>query len=105
MVLHTHHNFTPFIKGQKVWLKARNLKCSIANLNFVPKQEGLFIITKVLSLITYQLCLSKAWKIQNTFYAFLLSPYYKNSVYRLNFPQSSDLIEDEEEYGIEKILH
>jgi hypothetical protein len=51
----TRHSFTPFTKGDKVWLEARNLKCLISNPKFAPKQEGPFTITKVLSPIIYQL--------------------------------------------------
>ena len=50
-----NRGFTPFAKGDKVWLEARNLKRSIANPKFAPKREGPFTIVKVLSPITYQL--------------------------------------------------
>ena len=38
-VLSSHNNrgFTPFTKGNKVWLEARNLKRSITNPKFAPK--------------------------------------------------------------------
>jgi len=55
MASRTHQGFTPFNKEDKVWLEARNLKCSITNLKFAPKREGPFTITKVLSSIVYQL--------------------------------------------------
>ena len=58
MSLHNNRGFTPFAKGDKVWLEARNLKHSIPNPKFIPKQEGPFTIVKVLSLITYQLHMS-----------------------------------------------
>ena len=58
----THQHFTPFSKGDKVWLEARNLKRHIINPKFVPKREGPFTITKVLSPIVYQLCLLKPGK-------------------------------------------
>ena len=51
----TCHNFTPFAKGDKVWLEARNLKCLVANLKFTLKCKGPFTITKILSPIIYQL--------------------------------------------------
>ena len=34
---HNNQGFTPFTKGDKVWLEIRNLKCSIANSKFAPK--------------------------------------------------------------------
>ena len=98
--------FKPFKKEDKVWSEAKNLKCSITNPKFTPKREGPFTITKVFSLITYQLCLPKTWKIHLVFHASLLSPYHKNSIHGLNFPAPPpDLIEGEEEYKIKKILH
>ena len=97
--------FKPFEKGDKVWLEAKNLKHSVTNPKFVPKREGPFAITKVLSLITYQLHLPKTWKIHPVFHASLLSPYHKNNIHGPNFPAPPpDLIEGEEEYEIEKIL-
>ena len=101
-----HQGFKPFKKGDKVWLKAKNLKCSITNPKFTLKRKGSFTITKVLSPITYQLCLPKTWKIHPVFHTSLLSPYCENSIHDLNFPaQPPDLIEGEEEYEIKKILH
>ena len=98
--------FMPFKKGDKVWLEVQNLKCSIANLKFTPKQEGPFVITKVLSPITYQLCLPKTWTIHPVFYATLLSFYYKNNIHGSSFPAPpADLILGEEEYKIDQILH
>ena len=97
--------FKPFEKGDKMWLEAKNLKCSIINPKFAPKREEPFTITKVLSLITYQLHLPKTWKIHLVFHAFLLLSYHKNSIYGLNFPAPPpDLIKGEEEYKIKKIL-
>ena len=75
MSSHNNQGFTPFVKGDKVWLEARNLKHSITNLKFTPKHEGPFTIVKVLSPIMYQLRLPKMWKIHHTFHAFLFMPY------------------------------
>ena len=51
MAARTWQKFTPFKKGDKVWLGAWNLKCSITNPKLAPKWEGPFVITKVLSSI------------------------------------------------------
>ena len=51
----SRRGFKPFVKGDKVWLEARNLKRLIINPKFAPKREGPFTITKVLSPIVYQL--------------------------------------------------
>ena len=97
--------FKPFIKGDKVWLEARNLKHLIINPKFTSKREGPFTITKVLSPIVYQLHLPKTWKIHPVFHASLLSPYRENKVHGRNFPAlPPDLINREEEYEIEKII-
>ena len=93
------------MKGEKVWLEAQNLKCSITDPKFAPKREGPFTITKVLSPISYQLRLPKTWKIHPVFHATLLSPYRENNVHGPNFPNPPpDLIAGEEEYEIERIL-
>ena len=97
--------FKPFVKGDKVWLEARNLKCLIINPKFTPKREGPFTITKVLSPIVYQHQLPKTWKIHPVFLTSLLSPYRENEVHGKNFPAPPpDLIDGEEEYEIEKII-
>ena len=44
--------FTPFKKGQKVWLDSWNLKTSY-HKKIRPKREGLFEIEEVLGPITY----------------------------------------------------
>ena len=104
MSSHNNQGFTPFNKGDKFWLEARNLKQSIANPKFTHKCEGPFIIIKVLSLITYQLYFPKTWKIHHIFHTSLLM-LYENEVHGRNFPAPPpDLIEGEEEYEIKKIL-
>ena len=106
MAAHTWHRFIPFKKGEKVWLEARNLKCSDINPKFASKREGPFTITKVLSPITYQLRLPKTWKIHTVFHTTLLSSYRENDVHGPNFPASPpDLIAGEEEYEIDRILY
>ena len=46
--------FTPFTKGQQVWLDSRNLKMTY-HKKIAPKQEGPFVIEEVLGPLTYQL--------------------------------------------------
>ena len=55
MAARTRQHFTPFKKGERVWLEARNLKQNVANPKFAPKREGPFTIVDVLSPITYHL--------------------------------------------------
>ena len=97
--------FTPFAKGDKVWLEARKLKCLYENCKFAPKREGPFLISKVLSPVMYHLSIPSKWKIHNTFHASLLSPYCKNDVHGLNYMRPPpDLIRTEEEYEVEAII-
>ena len=46
--------FTPFKKGDQVWLDSRNMK-TIYHKKMKPKWEECFVITKVLGLVTYRL--------------------------------------------------
>ena len=97
--------FMPFVTGDKVWLKARNLKRNIINPKFTAKKEGPFKITKVLSSLSYQLEILKSWKIHLVFHASLLTPYKENDIHSPNYPQPPpDLINGEEEYKVERIL-
>ena len=95
--------FTPFKIGDKVWLKARNLKRNIIDPKFTPKREGPFKIKKVLSSLSYQLELPKLWKIHLVFHASLLTPYKENEIHGTNYPKP-DQVENEEEYEVEWIL-
>ena len=85
MAAHTGYSFSLFKLGDKVWLEARNLKHSIVNPKFAPKQEGPFTIMKVLSPIVYQPHLRKMWKIHSIFHASLLSPIVKTPSTVLTF--------------------
>ena len=97
--------FTPFELGTKVWLEARNLKRNVADPKFSPKREGPFVITKVLSPLSYQLKLPTTWKIHPVFHTSLLTPYRETDNHGPNFPTPPpDLIDNEEEYEVERIL-
>ena len=66
---------------------------------------GPFTITKVLSPLSYKLKLPTSWKIHPIFHASLLTPYHENEIHGPNFPAPPpDLIDNEEEYEIERIL-
>ena len=102
----TTQKFSPFKKGEKVWLDSKNLKLNYENKKIAPRREGPFKITEVLGPLTYRLELPKTWKIHPIFHATLLSPYRENSVHGPNFPEPSpDLIDQEEEYEVEAILN
>jgi hypothetical protein len=95
--------FTPFKKGDKVWLDSRHLKMTY-HKKMKPKREGPFVITEVLGPVTYRLKLPATWRIHNVFHATLLRPY--KEVYGNNFPEPApELLEGEEVYKVETILN
>ena len=96
--------FTPFKKGDKVWLDTRNVKTNY-HKKIAPKREGPFEIMKVLGPVTYQLKLPETWKIHNVFHAALLRQYWETEVYGANYPRPPpELVEGEEVYEVENIL-
>ncbi|KAJ2928306.1 hypothetical protein H1R20_g8807, partial [Candolleomyces eurysporus] len=97
--------FTPFKKGQKVWLESKNLKLPYLSKKIAPKREGPFKISEVLSPVTYRLSLPKLWKIHNVFHATLLTPFVETDTHGPAHPTPiPDIIEGEEEYEVEGIL-
>ena len=93
--------FTPFKKGDQVWLDSRNLK-TIYHKKMKPKREGPFVITEVLGPVTYRLKLPTSWRIHNIFHATLLKPYRENEIYRESFTEPPpELVEGEEVYEAE----
>ena len=54
------NTFTPFKKGDKVWLDTRNMKTSY-HKKMTPKREGPFEIEDVLGPVTYRLKLPNTW--------------------------------------------
>jgi len=96
--------FTPFTKGDKVWLDTRNMKTSY-HKKMAPKREGPFEIEEVLGPVTYRLKLPETWRIHNVFHAILLKPYIENEVYGENYTLPPPEIKDGEEvYTVETIL-
>lgn len=83
--------FTPFKKGDKVWLDSRNLK-TMYHKKMKLKREGPFLITEVIGPLSYRLQLPYSWRIHNVFHATLLSKYRENEIYGqiiLNLHQKS----------------
>ena len=74
-------NFTPFKKGQIVWLDTRHLKTNY-HRKMAPKWEGPFKIEEVPGLATYQLKLPESWKIHKVFHTTLMSIQRKWSLWR-----------------------
>jgi len=67
MVERSTRGFTPFEKGQKVWLDGRNLKIGYESQKLAPKREGPFEITEIMGPITYHLKLPDQWRIHPVF--------------------------------------
>src|SRR6266850_921850 len=97
--------FQPYTLGQKVWLKATNLKMSHPMVKLQAKCYGPFSITNIISHVTYQLSLLPQWKIHNVFHAGYLLPYKEMEEHGPNFPEPPPkLMEGEPEYEIERIV-
>ena len=105
MIEQKRSNFTPFRKGEKVWLDSRNLK-KLYHKKMARKQEGPFKIVNVLGPLTYRLNLPETWKIHNVFHTSLLRRYRENDVYRANYerPPAELDHEGQEVYNVEAIL-
>lgn len=97
--------FKPFIKGQKVWLEATNLRNRPGSKKMQSKRVGPFTITDVFSPLTYKLKLPKQWKIHPVFHASLLTPYAENTIHGPNYANPPpDVIDGDNEYEVEAIL-
>ena len=105
MIKQRQSSFTPFRKGEKVWLDSRNLK-TLYHKKMAPKREGPFEIVDVLGPLTYRLSLPETWKIHNVFHALLLQRYRENDVYGANYewPPAELDHEGQEVYNVEAIL-
>ena len=105
MIEQRKSKFTPFQKGEKVWLDSRNLK-TLYHKKMAPKGEGPFEITDMLGPLTYRLKLPETWRIHNVFHASLLWQYRENDVYGANYDWPPAELNDEgqEVYNIETIL-
>jgi len=97
--------FSPYEKGDKVWLEAKNLRMMHPMTTLRPLRYGPFEITDVISDTTYRLQLPSQWKIQNAFHADLLMPYKQTEAQGKNFPrQIPDIVEGQEEWVVSKVL-
>ena len=97
--------WTPYVKGQRVWLEGTHLSTSHPFTKLHPKRFGPFQITETLGPVTYRLNLPEKWKIHNAFHATLLSPYVEMEEHEVNFTEPPpDLIGGEPKWEVERIL-
>ena len=97
--------FKLFKEGDLVQLEAKNINLEVLHQKLKLKREGLFPITKVISLQTYKLQLLEQQKIFSIFHTCLLFLYKAIEVYRPNYSEPLlEIIEEEEEYKIEIIM-
>jgi len=93
-----------FVKGQKVWLDAKNLMLPYGTIKLVPKRHGPFEIKEVRSPVVYQLTLPPQWRIHPVFHASLLTPYIETDEHGPNYTRPlPDMIEGKEQYKVEAI--
>ena len=105
MIEQRKSKFTPFQKGDKVWLDSRNLQ-TLYHKKMAPKQEGPFKIINILGPLTYRLELPETWRIHNVFHASLLRRYRENDIYGTNYNRPPAKLDNkgQEVYSVETIL-
>ena len=69
------------------------------------RRHGPFPVEQVLSPVTYKLSLPLTWNIHPVFHIDLLTPYWETSFHERNYEcPPPDLVANQEEYEIERIL-
>ena len=93
-----------FAIGEHVWLEGKNLPISTGSSKLCPKRYGPFKISRVISLVAYQLELPSQWKIHPVFHASLLLLYKETEQHGPNFIRPPpDVIGGEEQYEVKAI--
>ncbi len=100
------HKDTPKYQEQDlVWLEGRHLRTNQPTAKLAPRRHGPFPIVQVMSPVNYQLKLPMQWSIHDVFHIDLLTPYKETNLHGSNYSRPApDLVDNEEEYEIEKIL-
>ena len=98
-----HRTFTP---GDKVWLDARHLRVDTPSRKLSPRRYGPFEVMKQISPVAYRIKLPPQMRIHNVFHVDRLIPYVETQAYGKAYPQPPpELIDGEEEYEVEAIIH
>ena len=91
--------------GDQVWLDGRNLKTDQPTSKLAPRRHGPFVISQVMSPVSYRLKLPHQWRIHPVFHTDLLTPYHETKTHGGNYQcPPPELIDNEEEYEVEAIL-
>ncbi len=100
------HKDTPKYQNRDlVWLEGCHLHTNQPTAKLAPKRHGPFLIIQVMSPVNYQLKLPTQWSIHDVFHIDLLTPYQETELHGSNYSRPApDLIDNEEEYEVEKIL-
>ena len=100
-----HRNTPQYKVGDHVWLDGHNLKTDQPTSKLAPRCHGPFVITQVMSPISYQLQLPHQWCIHPVFHTDLLTPYRETTTHGENYQHPPpELVDNEEEYEVEAIL-
>ena len=100
-----HRDMPKYAVGDRVWLDGRNLKTDQPTSKLAPRRHGPFIITKVMSPVSYQLQLPHQWRIHPVFHIDLLTPYRETKTHGENYQRPlPELVDNEEEYEVEAVL-
>ena len=92
-------------EGDLVWLEGQNLHLSQPTPKLAPRRHGPFRVVQVMSPVNYRLELPTQWSIHPVFHIDLLTPYRETITHGANYLHPPpDLVDNEEEYEVEKIL-
>ena len=100
------HCDTPkYTVGDRVWLDGRNLKTNHPTSKLAPQRHGPFVISQVMSPVSYRLELPHQWRIHPVFHTDLLTPYRETKIHGDNYLHPPpELVDNEEEYEVEAVL-
>ena len=100
------HQDTPKYKeGDLVWLEGKNLRTTQPTPKLGARRHRPFKVIQVMSPVNYHLELPTQWSIHPVFHIDLLTPYRETITHGANYQRlPPDLVDNEEEYEVEKIL-